>query len=331
MNERDPVIEPEKLAAFLEGRLDARDRAEVADALARSPEAYEIFAEAAAIRADLTRDDAIRAHEPVRVRVFRVLRPKGPVQRRAAGWFLWPPLAAAALLAALLLVPAINGANGTVPIALLDGATLAGERGNGSLERRLGERWTDPGWAVVRGEAATVPETRQAFRLGVRAADYELASDAADLDAVQKVGAELVAMLESLDGGSALARDFERITLRAAEGGDPALMDTDRAAAVSAADALLGNSPAFALGLWVEQARLAASAGVTGFFATDGDAAHALSELVERIDEQPASDRSVAVLDALRAIQAAIAEGVDATGLARVQAHISAVIRAAAR
>jgi hypothetical protein len=324
------TVDAERLAALLDGTLPANERARVFELLARSPAELDVLAEAAAIQADLGEHVS-----PARTRFRRPsLRPKrqfrmrAAIQRRAALW-LWAPVAAAAMLAAVLLLPIASGrGNGQMALALLDGGTLVVADGDGSLEAALGPEWTDVGWSVVRGSGGLGAESGHAFRIGARIADYEVAARARDLEALAPVSGELQELLSGVSAGSAHALTYERLTERAVLGADPGSFERDRAVAASAVHELLDASPWLELGVWVEQARIATLASRSDFFART-EALRALGLVTERLGRGAASDPVIAErLGELRAVTAA---GVSADELPRVRELLDEVVRRAAK
>jgi hypothetical protein len=87
---------------------------------------------------------------------------------------------------------------------------------------------------------------------------------------------------------------------------------------------LLRDSPWVGLGIWVEQARLAALAGRTEFFA-DRAAGDVLDELIDPIARQSATGASVAAR--LRALRTGISGGVSGAELAEIRSALTAIVR----
>jgi hypothetical protein len=318
------------LAAFLDGTLTSDERAQVLDVLARSPAAFDVLAEAAAIQADLAERAApARKLAPQDVRrPRRYFRLRVAIQRRAALW-LWAPVAAAATIATLLLLPiALERGNGQMALGLLDGATLVGPGGAGSLQSAFGPQWSDVGWSVMRGSGAAAAEPGQAFRIGARIADYEASAGARDTEALSQVSGQLQELLSNRVGGSAHALTYERLTERALLGADPASFPRERAAAASAVHELLEQSPWLELGIWTEQARLAALAGRSDFFADGGDAMTVLNALTERFARADSADP--VLVDRLHQLNAMLADGPGESQLDSVRSLLDEVIRRAA-
>jgi hypothetical protein len=315
------ALDAETLAAFLDGRLDADARREVIERLAGSADALGILAEAAGVRAELEAGGAPATGAPARHAGGRY---EGG--RRGLPRWWWFALPAAAVLGAILLVRNID--RGGAPLALpdlVDGAALAGGTGDGVLAARFGGDWLDPGWSVARGAEPDGAARTFAFRLGVRIADYEIASGARDLSAVERVGGELERMLDGVQGGPPLAREYERLTGRVLEGADPASFAAERAAAADAARMLVADSPWWTLGVWIEQARLAALANEDTFFATAGAPVARLTTIAAAVEADPLAD--AAAVQAVRTLERSLAAGDAAPE--RLGNRIAAVMRTA--
>ena len=231
-------IDPETLAALIDGRLDATERARVLAELAAHPEEYEVFADA--------------------VRGSAGLATTAPVARLLRGrrWVVAIPALAAAGIAAVVLWPRWTGRPASTPVELASRLHLVSTTGPGSLQARLGPGWDQPGWAMTRGDAGDLVESAREFRIGVRAIDVELAFGARDSIALAEAGEELLGLLGSSQGGDGLADRFRRLL----ESG----VDQAGRARAEAAEALrqhLDDSPWFGLGAWTEAARLALAAG----------------------------------------------------------------------
>ncbi|MGH2349309.1 MAG: hypothetical protein ACRDFT_07595 [bacterium] len=267
-------IEPETLAAFLEGRLEPGERDRVLRIIAEHPEAYEVFADAAAAVADMA--DERRGIAPIAAR------------RGRPRWRWMIPAAAAAGLAAIALWP--RGER-PLPLALASRLRIVEVPGDGSLAARLGAEWDQPGWSVTRGEGTSLLESDRVFRLGARATDVELAIRARDSSAVVSLGEETARLLAGVEGGAAAAGLYRALT---ASGVRTSL--ADRYQAVEAIRALTNGSPWFDLGAWVEAARVALAAGQRAFLVNE---AGELRRLQARLLDMPNGGEAAALLDEL--------------------------------
>lgn len=181
---RDPILDPETMAALLEGRLEGDKRAEVMALLARSREARELVAEAAAVLAEGGE---------------AAVHPEGgaadPVVVASAWWRrtrVMLPLAASVLLALGVALPRVRpgGALGSgdvpalVPIAPGEVAALADPPGS---------------WSRTRGGGRPVTSTPDAFRAGYRMVDLARAAAAGETASVRRIAAEIEAPLRGVD------------------------------------------------------------------------------------------------------------------------------------
>lgn len=300
-------IDLERIAALLEGRIGGDERAELLRELAASPEAAELFAEAAAIHAEV----ATSGHSDAPTGGHTLAMP-----RRRKPKFRWAvaslPLAAA--IAAIIVLPRI-GQSG-VPLTLRgDAEWLAAAAGE--LTDALGPAWADPLWTVTRGPADA--PTIQAFRVGVRLVDLEVARRAQQEDIVRQLAASVREMLEAAPEGAVAAVQFDRIAQ--SEGVEAQALED----AFDATVAVLASDAEFDLGLWAEQARLAAAAGDSVFFRTGRTPHEELSRLVDvTANRVPAS-----ATQALNEIEAIIASGRAGDRLMEVRELLEVTVRAA--
>lgn len=316
-------MDPEALAALLDGSLSGDEREVALRRLARSPDDFEAFAEAARVLRELEAETeaAPAGPAPAPLPASAPARP----EIRPARWFarprVWVPLAA--LLAGALLLPPLmrdrGGAAGS--LALLDGETLVAVPGPGSLERALGAGWDRPGWRVTRGGGDAQRDGRLEFRAGVRMAQVEAAFEAGDTEAVLRLRPELTGLLVRIDAPSDPVERYE--TVPAAPEGSREAWESSRERAASDVATSLRGSPWFDLGVWVEQARLAALAGRTAYF--DDEAAALLGDLVSRADSEGGGDAPPA--GRLRRLHGLVQDGVPADELGDVRSVIDEVMR----
>ena len=340
---RQDQIDPETLAALLDGTLPAGERDEVMERLARSPGAFEGFAEAARVLRDLDAEAVAPASRPTDAPStlpadappaatapapppsppsMREIRPA----RRFPGAKRWLPLAA--VLAAAVLVPRLISRGAYDPgtaLVLLDGATLVTAPGDGSLAAGLGPDWDQPGWSVKRGPDDSLADTRLEFRVGVRLTDVEVALDAGDVGAVRAMVDELTWLAGALPASTFVVTQYNDIAARATTGARDDDLNEDRAKAASSLAALFADdSPWFPLGVWLEQARLAARSRRTAFFAgTDRRAA--LEELARQITRVEGADAPI--VRHLSEIDTLLADGVTEDELPGLLQRVTAAIR----
>lgn len=241
-------VDPEDLAAYLDGTLAADERAAVERALAGSQEAREVLAEAARMLG--YEDRAGEADIPTggggRARA-------GPRARR---WFL--PVLAAAGVGALALFPFLR-------------STPAGDV-LGDVDRLLqdvsGARPTGrdaPPWSVLRSTDAAMEGGEAAFRAGALWTDALVSWRSGRNEAARNRLTEIAELLGAvpLAGPATLAVSRLAAGLGTAPGGDE-----EAAARVDEAQsALMGALPParVKLGMWAQGALLAADAGATSY------------------------------------------------------------------
>ncbi|MET0400732.1 MAG: hypothetical protein ABW277_28350 [Longimicrobiaceae bacterium] len=324
-------VDPEALAALLDGTLPEHERDEVLERLARSPAEYEAFVEAASVLRDLDDESGappVPPASPVAPPDSPPVREIRPARRGLPGAKLWLPLAA--VLAGVMVVPGLvtvvrgpGGGAASAPLALLDGAPVVPASGDGSLALVLGQDWDQPGWPVKRGSGDSLTDESGEFRTGVRLADLDAAADARDTPAVQATATELTRMVERVgpDAGS-MAEDFEALGMLAANpqsGRDPSAV----ARAVGEVGEAFRDSPWFGLGIWAGQARLAVLAGRVEFFESQ-EARKVLAGLADSIERE---DTGASVAPHLRALDARIGGRVTPGEMDAIRTSLAAIIR----
>lgn len=182
----------ETIAAFLDGTLSPDERARARRLLARSPAAFEVFADAAALgdqEALVSQPDgppaaAIRKADPARWRHLGTLG-----------------LLAAAGIAGVMLLP--GGAEDD-PVSMA--SDLVGRQGVAAplALPTWPSRGVDPG-------AVESSVRLQAFRVGVRLTDLAVAQAAGDAAAVRISAGDLSTLVESLEGSAALVAYFSAV------------------------------------------------------------------------------------------------------------------------
>jgi hypothetical protein len=245
-------IDPERLAALLDKRLDARERAALVAQLAASDDAtLDALADAIAVTqelegggaadADAARAGAIPAEAPA---------PKAAPRRRPV---YLRPLAIAAALAAIVLVP-WGWARLRAP-----GAVTPQELALAS-EAQLPEAWDGAPWGAQRGSGAALSHQALSVRVGSRATDLEIALRSSDPRA-ETIAREIAATLSDATGAQPAAAMYR--TIAAGNGVADRLRRARDAWRVAAP--VLDDDHA-ALGAWLEAARLAAMRGNVAFF-----------------------------------------------------------------
>lgn len=320
------ALDPETLAAFLEGRLSKEERDQVLRALDESPGDVAWLADASAALSALEPAGGAHSHassgtgQPV----DQVAQARGRRLRLSLGV---GGLAAAAALAMLLLLrPGSRpGAPADVSV-LLVGRSLAPARGDGALARALGEGWSSPGWTVWRGsEAGTLTPRQRSTRIGARLADVGVALDAQDRTAAVGALDEVIALLADVDAAGPVAAEHARLRTALRSGG----VDDSVLRAASAAREHLRSvlaSPWVDLGSWEELARLAAATEQWSFFSADRGGS-ALDQVVRRLEE---GSRGDAVPPAVLRLRARMRAGVRVADSAALRVEVAQAIRESA-
>lgn len=319
-------VDPEVVAALLDGTLPAAERDEALERLARSPGDFEAFAEAARILRDLEGEEEEGEADAAPPRPAAPdptpLPLSKPAHRRFSGPKLWLPIAAG-LAGALLLPRLLRNPDQGVPLGLLDGAALVASPGDGSLEAALGPEWDQPGWSVRRGGEVSLAEQRRAFRIGVRLADLEAALDAADGQGVARVAPEFLSLVGQIRASGAVVAQYEDIRAQAVRAGSPGRLDTERERAAAGLGSLLSDSPWFEVGVWAGQARLATLSKHWEFF--DDRAARALRGLTERVARNQGEQGPLA--QRFRQLYDLVGDGVSREESAQVEAALAHLMR----
>lgn len=289
-------IDPELLAAFLDGTASPEERDGVMRALARSKDAYAEFVEAAAVKGVL--DDAGVAHPAD----LGAAHPAGdaPVtldtsaKKKSSRWLIGPLLLAAGVTGVILVGRLATG-GGAGSIQLAQEARLTRASGSGSVARTLGASWDQPPWSVTRGSGTSLAPQPRAFRAGALYAELEVAAGASDSAAVLRIAESLADLVASVEAGAPLAARVRTVVAAPDFGGR-----AQRAATAGQLRALLGADAWFDLGVWTETARLAIAARDSAFF-EPGSAGMTEATRILRSDVPPADSAAwAAAVDPLR-------------------------------
>lgn len=264
----------ERIAALIDGRLDAAGRAAVERHLASCPRCFEIWSEtlrtlqateiSAASGADASGAEAGGADaESAEVEEIEPQRVRGGSEgrRRGAGRVLPLALAAAALIAVLYPLGRTLLWSSSEPERLVahlpEGATL---------RQGLGAEWSLPVWSGFRGSAPAVQAPpRTAFRLGARAVDLEAAYRAGDRAAAAEIALDLARLHRGLQGAEDLALAYE-ILGRDLAGDKPLHAVRQEYGWLAGESDRVEPRDRFELGAWAEAGRLAARARVSRHF-----------------------------------------------------------------
>jgi hypothetical protein len=227
------VIDPERLAALLDGRLGGAERSELLTQLAASDSAFEAYADAAAVVGELQ---------------------AGP--RHWQTPMRW--IAIAAVLAGLALAPwlwmRMRSANRDDPGRFV--ALLAAPAGS------VPAGWNADPWGTVRGSDQPLMATARAARLGARLTDLALAVQRRDT-ASATLAADIGALLEAVPAAGPVSAMYHEIGTRAGAAPSDLAPLLTRA---GSATARLAGADLVQLGAWVEAARVAAATQDAAFF-----------------------------------------------------------------
>jgi hypothetical protein len=283
MTARSP--DAERLAALLDGRLDARGREELLAELANSPETLEVLADATVALRETEESRGDAAPPPADDRVAGARRPewffrRGPLMMLVAALLLavvvplgwrkldWGRRAGSAELAALVPDPR--------PDAFTGGAQ----------------------WSVTRGSADALSERATGVRLGARVVDLQIAARMRDTVQVASIATEIASTLAGVPGGSAASGALSE----AAHGVAAARQSAASLASVVRDARSLVREDWFDMGAWAESARIAAGAQHAAFFT-----AFDPRSLIAGVSQDPqldAADRRL--LEALRSHSASL-------------------------
>lgn len=324
-----PPIDPEELAAFIDGRLEGERRRLMIERLAEDEDAYELYDEVVRVRAELAELDAepVEADapaEPPRERpgsgrdrfgdappVVRLPhRSRRPASTRPGlGWAAAAALAAAVLVGWLVIRP-----RGPVPstelLARYDQDTLG--PASAAVLDVLGP--------VLRGEGLSPAERAAYFKLGVRAFDLALAAEADDRVRARQWLEDIDRLLSEEVG---FAFDHEAAYDEIARQLDAATSLSSLRPEIAAAEADLEDDldrpeePYVAFGRWVEAMRVAAATGDRGFLASR-EARRPLRRFL-KLEPSPA------VGGHLTAVATELDRGIEAANLGRIDEAMRAI------
>jgi hypothetical protein len=284
-------LDPETLAAFLDGKLAGAERERVVRILSTSSDDYATMVDAAAVM-----------HE--------VGVPPRAVDRRPSRRTMWR-LAAAAGIAGLALLPGLLEESAPEIRLLEEYGALNTD--NAPLPRS----WTELALPATRGGSSDGDGWE--FRTGLRTTSMIAASKMRDTAAVRVFVSDLISELETRGGAASASvarlRDFDVSS--------PETID-DAASEIRA----VFHGAWYDLGSWSGQARIAEMRGLTIFFNSGGNATAELEKVRNALAELPvrtaAGEEVIAVIDQ---ILAAIAAG----STPQLQQRLSVLVSVAAR
>lgn len=251
---KDSNIDPERLAALIDGKLRGAERDQVIAQLAQSDEAYEIFVDAAGVVQELEEGEQPATIESDPVVPFRpplawwkrggtrlLALAAGLVGIAALSWTLLPHLASR------------NG-NGDWPVALLSDDASG-----------LPQSWTDVAWPRTRASTEVLTTESRAARIGARLVDLELALRKPDQRAAG-FAEEVASLMDGIPGAAASASWYRSVAQSAGQGSAPATAEWSSMRVTT--ESVAGQVPA-RLGAWAETARIAAMRHDASFFSSN--------------------------------------------------------------
>ena len=253
-----PSIDPERIAALIDGRLSAAERETVLAELDASPEALEAYADAVAALGE----EASAASSTGGGVSLELERGRRRFRTYA------PTLAVAAALLIAVSVPMLRRTGGPdleAPHAL---AALVQPSGDAVTV------WQQPSWTELRGTTDALSARARAVRIGARIVDLGLLARVRDSSAA-RVALQVASLLDGIPAGGMAASAYRAFA-------DPTTADLSDDAlrrAESFAEQVAGTSEVRA-GAWLEAARVAAVARDGSFFESSmSDAERTISSL----------------------------------------------------
>lgn len=303
-------LDPETIAAFLDGRLDALQRERVLVILARSPGAYDLFVEAIRARDALEPEETPASADrdadgaPATTRSGEGSEEPASAGRKSVPG--WVPLATAAVLAVVIGVGVLKGPGSfQAGVEDLDPTALAEGVPSG---------WEAQPWSVVRGTSTgRLTAASVAFRMGVRAVDLEVALALDQPDVALYLATELESLAGEVEVGPPLELRYRMVAGAIAQGEGS---EEARAATADLTEYL--DAERVRLGRWAELGRIAALTGDRDYLA----ALRGMPSVPEPSELTPEAIEAVAALEEL------LARNVDAPDLPAAASAFEALIRA---
>jgi hypothetical protein len=277
---RNDPVDPETLAALLDGKLSADERERVIARLAKSEREYEDLLETTALVSELnaspTTGTAPASPPPV-----ALVRDTPPLSAPTPNWrrpgLIGPLIIAASLLVVMVL---------RTKVAPSAEASLFSV-----IESAAGTERIPADWPRTRGATDAITPEVLAFRLGALFTDLDLAFAARDSVAIRAVAAHLADLASTVTtGGTTVVR----IRFLAGDGMSSAMSSpADRQTLGASLRTLTTKAAWFDLGAWAQAARHAAHAGRADFFLPDGPAIAELNRVLAGVNNSPSSDAAV--------------------------------------
>jgi hypothetical protein len=256
MSTPESSIDLELIAAFIDGRLGPADRERAMTLLATSDAAFDVFV------------DATRARAESGATVIPIGRAQRWRGRRQAWWVLAPAAAAAVLLAAVLLRTGPRLERN----AAVSATALIGALGGANVGIGTSARGQERGWSLTRGGGASLTDSANAFRLGVRAFDLRVAVITDDRQTADRLVSEMLDRISAVQFSQFVAARYTSLR-REIAGTERERLLADVSQAESRLGELLEGSAGdvfwFNYGKWSAAAELAADTRSRAFFQSE--------------------------------------------------------------
>jgi hypothetical protein len=275
---RNDPVDPETLAALLDGKLSSEERARVLARLAKSEREYEDLLETAALVGEMNANPSIGT-APSAPPVALVRDTSVPPSARKRSW-LRPTLVGPIIVAASLVVVAVLRAK---THRNPDAALFA------VIESAAGTERLPADWPRTRGTRDVIAPEALSFRLGATFTDLDLAIAATDSVSMRAISSNLADLAATIPSA---ASTVVRIRAMADRGLSDASPD-DRLELADNLRTLNPNAAWFDLGAWAQAARHAAHAGRAEFFLPDGPAIAELNRMLAAVEKSPPTDATV--------------------------------------
>lgn len=249
-------LDPQALAALIDGRLTGPERDALLARLAASDDDAALFSDAVAVSAELLGDEQ------------RAAAPTAKPARSSFRGQTWLALALAAGIVAVAATAVLTREDGARTFAQLLARPAAYPAGMDASP-----------WSDARSSGAVLSERSRSIRLGALATELELRVAAADASAGQPADA-IVEHLAGVPGSGPVAELFRQLRAPAGAADATVTQAVDQLRAIVDTDW-------FTIGAWLQAARVAASRSDAAFFAT-GESRRAQELLVRRVQGEAA-------------------------------------------
>ena len=291
-------IDPETLAAFLDGTLSASDRERLLRTAAQGGEAYEQLIEAQALLYD-----GVPVEEPAPLSVLGPSDP--PAKDRSSPGVRWWRSGTAWKLGALLVAASVTAIVFRQRAGSPDSSPTAGTvkhvmalAAGANPDSTFGTGWHHIDWSITRGPAHPVDDGVYAFRLGVRFVDLAVALSSSDTTTRRMLSQTLAGLASNAEMGSPVAVRIEAL----------AAADQPNVEEVSGVGddlrTLVVHRAAYDAAVWTEAARAGARANHATFFAPDGTPMRELRRVIAELEalSPPGPAPTSEVLQTLRQV-----------------------------